>query len=645
MEEAWSFEQKKNFVLEMLYNEAGSIGRNQVWLVPRTVTGGESEYDPTFLYKKEYGHILEILEFENLLRVLDRDSEKGFHVELLERANKQASWYVQDGYKTIGDVLLNAELRESLLKIILRAYGISDAREFDRKRSTKTAVDERRDGLYQDEKILLLEALGIVKADWDGMKKQTHRPFGNRLIEVYFNGEKAGDFVDALLGKKSLIEKRVLKLIAENLSKLKPDAAGYFWSDFFIEQGIPSSLFPTNSPDLPLPLFIYEVLVILSSTENEQNKQLLERALSETVHPLFYDGDEDVAKKQEYELNKLLKFSGLILREGQLLHTANEPQQQSSSPSKPIIRAKAIEQLSWLIKDMMPESQLRDLFSNAGVPSSMTPTESGSKQKLVYGVLNALSTSADAESKALLFRVLEETGHPLYSGNDMARAKETQIKLTKMIRYDELSVIGGVMHKFDEKDEVAITAFEEDRNKVDPALAESLNGFLGNMFPPRSAPKVNTQPPPSVGTAETHIHFHNATQVTQSVQLPSFGTDDPKKEVVKTTKSLKDAEISFDDDTATIQINGTDCKLPPTTNQHLFCRAMFQYRKGEAVDWSVISEVMTGKKWIESPTEATKTEKQAVRDAMYAVNKRVAEVYRTEDKLFSMSEKSVIRAY
>ncbi len=147
MEEAWNFEQKKNFILEMLYNEAGSVGRNQIWFVPRTVTGGESEYDPTFLYKKEYGHILEILEFENLLRVLDRDSEKGFHVELLERANKQTSWYVQDGYKTIGDVLLNAELRESLLKIILRAYGISDARELDRKRSIKTAIDERRDGL------------------------------------------------------------------------------------------------------------------------------------------------------------------------------------------------------------------------------------------------------------------------------------------------------------------------------------------------------------------------------------------------------------------------------------------------------------------------------------------------------------------
>ena len=217
---AWSHKHKEEWLLHRLYELAKLKGSNTFELpLADVLTPYEWMDDPvngiqeTLFYAHEQHEMLETFSFRNILKIEGETDSKHLSIRLIEKPKPEHCMYVQRGYKTIRHVLLNGDLRESLLRMILRAYGVTDARELNRDRSIKTEINERWDGLYQDENILLLEALGIAKADWDGLKTQTHRTFGNRLISVSFEGEKVGDFVDALLGKKSLIEKRALKYV------------------------------------------------------------------------------------------------------------------------------------------------------------------------------------------------------------------------------------------------------------------------------------------------------------------------------------------------------------------------------------------------------------------------------------------------
>jgi hypothetical protein len=405
------------------------------------------------------------------------------------------------------------------------------------------------------------------------MKTQTHRTFGNRLISVSFDGEKVGNFTDILLGKKSLIEKRALKLIAECFLKARPDMTGDAWYDFFVENGVPSSVFPTDSHNHPLSNFIYETLLILASTDDERDKRLLEKVLSETVHPLFYKGDDAAANKQEQELNKLLKYSGMILRGGRLLLLTDEQSSRASNKTS-VIKPQALEQVSWIIKDLGTASGLNDLFTRVGVPESAFPFEPGSKQRLVHGVLTALSTSGREEDKTSLFRIFEEISHPLNFGGDSKKAKEITIKITTLIRYDGLSLIGGSIHPFSEKDEAIITSYEQEQREATSTLPKNLSGiFGGNIFESAFSSPAKKPVAPQVPVTQQnkqqevpamHVHIHNDHQVTQSIQIPTVNQETEHALARTESKgSLKDTTITFDDDLTSIVVDGKSCKLPP----------------------------------------------------------------------------------
>lgn len=108
--------------------------------------------------------------------------------------------------------------------------------------------------------------------------------------------------------------------------------------------------------------------------------------------------------------------------------------------------------------------------------------------------------------------------------------------------------------------------------------------------------------------------------------------------------SLEGKVVTFDSIEAKISVEGKNCQLPPYKNEHSLCTAMFEYRKGEAVDWSEVFEKMSG--FTRTPTgRNTKNDTRSVQDAVYAVNTRVRETFHTEDDLFSWQSKSVIRNF
>ncbi len=102
--------------------------------------------------------------------------------------------------------------------------------------------------------------------------------------------------------------------------------------------------------------------------------------------------------------------------------------------------------------------------------------------------------------------------------------------------------------------------------------------------------------------------------------------------------------ISFDDEKATLLVNSEACQLPPYKNEHYLCRVMYQYRKGEPVDWSIIFEKMnefshklTGRN--------TEKDRRSVQDTMYAINDRVREKYNTEEELFTWKSNTIARNF
>lgn len=194
-----------------------------------------------------------------------------------------------------------------------------------------------------------------------------------------------------------------------------------------------------------------------------------------------------------------------------------------------IIRAKAVDQIASLIKDLMSQEKLNDFFLQVGLPTPLLLDNQHSKHNLVYNVILALSSTGEQEDRDLLDRIFEELAHPLTFQGNTKNAFDFQYKITKAIRYDGLSLLGGKMHAFGEADETKMDELEKKENEVDPALAESLSTFFnGNPFgntAPRRAPARNPRPqqPPEPAKVEPqamHVHIYNDNKNTQSIQVP-----------------------------------------------------------------------------------------------------------------------------
>ncbi len=147
---------------------------------------------------------------------------------------------------------------------------------------------------------------------------------------------------------------------------------------------------------------------------------------------------------------------------------------------------------------------------------------------------------------------------------------------------------------------------------------------------------------------DTHAHLE------YSAEHRSGGMDDYlislKSQKLGQNKSepklyLKNIDISYEDDSAILIIEGKKCQMPPYKNEHYFCRAMYEHKKGEVVDWSILWEKMTGYDATLITPEAKKENWRTVYDTVNALNKRIKECLKTDDDLFIWKEKTIRRNY
>lgn len=115
-------------------------------------------------------------------------------------------------------------------------------------------------------------------------------------------------------------------------------------------------------------------------------------------------------------------------------------------------------------------------------------------------------------------------------------------------------------------------------------------------------------------------------------------------EIKSVYSPLQKNGISFDNEKAILVVNNEVCQLPPYKNEHCLCRVMYQYRKGEPVDWSIVFEKMN--EFSQKLTgRNTEKDRRSVQDTMYAINTRVREKYNTEEELFAWKSNTISRNF
>ena len=116
-----------------------------------------------------------------------------------------------------------------------------------------------------------------------------------------------------------------------------------------------------------------------------------------------------------------------------------------------------------------------------------------------------------------------------------------------------------------------------------------------------------------------------------------------KKLIIDFSDKLSpNAEVGFIDDKAMLVVDKHTIELPPTKNEHFLCRAMFSYKVGEVIDWSIVYEQVTGYyQEIYGKPPNIRENWRVVYDTMLAVNKRFRERFR--ENLFAWEEKTIKR--
>lgn len=210
--------------------------------------------------------------------------EKNAYLDVLDKIlpTKKEEKIRKSGYsnkiKNIDDLLQNVELRKKCFSII--AWDNSNVPQ--RGRFYTMGVDEQ-----YDEIVLLMEDLGLIKADWEYLGKQPHRQVGYRLINIAYGVDKFFDLLDRINGKTAIIKKQTLEFIARHSGE---QSSGSHLVDLLETWGVPKSLIEYPNTKWRM---IDTVLTYYASSSSPEDHQMLFKIIEEIAHPLMYAGDKE----------------------------------------------------------------------------------------------------------------------------------------------------------------------------------------------------------------------------------------------------------------------------------------------------------------------------------------------------------------
>jgi len=132
--------------------------------------------------------------------------------------------------------------------------------------------------------------------------------------------------------------------------------------------------------------------------------------------------------------------------------------------SKSIIKPKTLEIISRKIGDFDSGSNLVEFLKNCGVDEKLI-NSSDTKWRMVYSVLFALATSDKPQGHKLLFKIIEESVHPLTHGGDGATAEKLTKEFNNILKYDNFEINNGVLWQQTDLNDIWI---DKDDNTHEP---------------------------------------------------------------------------------------------------------------------------------------------------------------------------------
>ncbi|PWB38378.1 MAG: hypothetical protein C3F02_04385 [Parcubacteria group bacterium] len=301
-----------------------------------------------------------------------------------------------------------------------------------------------------------------------------------------------------------------------------------------------------------------------------------------------------------------------------------------------IIRPKSLELIAIQISNLSSGEGLVEFLVNCGVGREIIEYPN-TKWKMVYAVLSKFASSQNIEDAKTLFQIIEEAVHPLMHNGDKEKSLEMQDNFNDYLQYDGYCLsngkIVGATKELIEASEDRRKKREKERENM-PVGAE-LQNLVSEMFSPATIQQQIKRPIP-IQIVGGHID--------SDVKIVPDTAKSSPETPIKT--NLFNKKISFDDEKITIFVEDRAVPLPQFKNEHYLCRAMYEYKINEPVDWSIIYEKMTGyyEAYYGKPSP-TRENWRIVYDAMDALNKRIKEIINTNDNLFTWQEKTIKRNY
>lgn len=315
----WTNEEKEQYVWKTIQEAAIKTGSSKGIYPFYQVTGGETEYDPVYLTRAEQRVILRDFEYRGKISISVEKKEDGtdrYVFEILEPKRQRNSFY-SHRIKSFADLLKDVELSRQVRDFIVRAFDVYDIREVKTTQEVTTELQEKDDELF-----LLMDELGLTKTDWDSLKKQTHRPVGSRYVRIRFLGESCKRFADSFTGRTSIIKARTIEHLAGIFKDMRTRQG---LEDLFVQEGVPPCmLIPQEGSKADL---VHAVLLILASTGEEDDKNLLFKIIEEFVHPLSFGGDEKEAYRRQIEITKLIRYDNLSVIGGKVRNISKEDEE------------------------------------------------------------------------------------------------------------------------------------------------------------------------------------------------------------------------------------------------------------------------------------------------------------------------------
>lgn len=163
-----------------------------------------------------------------------------------------------------------------------------------------------------------------------------------------------------------------------------------------------------------------------------------------------------VDNKEKKELVFLLKDLGLITPDFDA--DEDEPQEiiVSLHPKKVIefldrvkgkkaaIRKEALELIAQHIGNLTSGNKLVEFLRDLGVPESLIMYPN-TKWRMVYDVLLYYASCPKFKDQKMLFKIIEETSHPLMHNGDKTLAEETKKKFNGLLEYDKFWLNDGIL--------------------------------------------------------------------------------------------------------------------------------------------------------------------------------------------------------